>query len=60
MEISIAEPKKDLVREHVNLVKVLRTGNRKQLDSEAADQAKELSEYRKDKGRKTVRGKGRR
>ena len=60
MEASIAEPKKDLVKEHVRLVKILRTGSRKQLNSEAADQEKELSEYRKDKGRKTVRGKGRR
>ena len=60
MEASIAEPKKDLIREHVRLVKILRTGSRKQLDSEAADQERELSGYRKDKGRKTMRSSNRR
>jgi hypothetical protein len=52
--------KKELVNEHASLVKKLRRGSKKELKSEAADQAKELAGYRKAKGRKSMRGTNRR
>jgi|GEM_PF-3355044 hypothetical protein len=60
MEAKICTPKKEMVQEHEHLVKTLRTGSRKKLKEEAADQAKELSGYRKAKGRKSMRGTNRR
>ena len=46
---------KQAVREHEHLVKVLRTGTRKELRAEAKDQAGELREYRKTAKRKSNR-----
>ena len=39
--------KQSFVKEHTNLVKVLRSGNKSKLDKEAKEQAKELSKYKK-------------
>jgi len=58
-EAKIKLPKKDLVREHKNLVGVLRSGSRKERHAEAKDQAGELKEYRSAKIRKKSRARGR-
>lgn len=60
MSPKICMDKKELVNEHASLVKKLRRGSKKELKSEAADQAKELAGYRKAKGRKSMRGTNRR
>jgi len=54
---NICMTKKSAVSEHEKLVKVLRTGNKKALKSEAKDQSKELKGYRKkrDKPRQSSR-----
>lgn len=52
----ICEPKSELVQEHVQLVKTLRTGNKREQKKEATKQARELKGYRKAKGRKGGRG----
>jgi len=41
---SISMPKDDFIEEHVNLIKVLRSGDKKLLEAEAKKQAKELKE----------------
>jgi hypothetical protein len=38
---------KQAVNEHAKLVRILRTGSKKELSSEAKDQAGELKQYRK-------------
>jgi len=43
----ICMTKKSAVSEHEKLVKVLRSGNKKALRSEAKDQGEELKTYRK-------------
>jgi hypothetical protein len=48
-------PKKEAVREHEHLVKVLRHGDTDKLDKEAKKQSRELRHYRKLNGRKGSR-----
>mgnify|MGYP001598733645 CR=1 FL=1 len=60
MATQISTPKKDLIKEHAKLVRTLRSGSPEEQKAEAADQAKELSGYRKAKGRKGGRGTNRR
>lgn len=60
MAREICAPKAELVKEHEHLVRTLRKGSKKEQKAEAADQAKELSGYRKAKGRKFGRGMNRR
>jgi hypothetical protein len=43
----ISMTKKAFVKEHIKLVKVLRTGSKPALKREANDQAKELRKYKK-------------
>jgi hypothetical protein len=48
---NICMTKKDAVDEHKKLVRVLRTGNKKELSAEATDQARELKGDRKKSNR---------
>ena len=47
MPKTVTMTKADLLKEHVRLIKVLRTGTRMQQMREAADQAKEMLKYKK-------------
>tara|TARA_R110002126_G_scaffold285685_1_gene436209 strand:+ start:2038 stop:2181 length:144 start_codon:yes stop_codon:yes gene_type:complete len=47
MPKTVTMTKADLLKEHVRLIKVLRTGTRMQQMREAADQAREMLKYKK-------------
>lgn len=55
----ICEPKGEMVKEHVGLVRKLRSGSKSEQKEEARKQAGELKKYRKG-GRKVSRGTNRR
>lgn len=46
-EKEIETPKKEIVKEHSHLVKVLKKGKKSELKKEARKQAKELKNYKK-------------
>lgn len=56
---TIKLPQKELVREHVHLVRVLRSGSPKVRAKEAAEQEGELRQYRKAKPRSAARASSR-
>lgn len=47
MPKTVTMSKADLLKEHIKLIKVLRTGTRIEQMKEAADQAKEMLKYKK-------------
>tara|TARA_R110000868_G_scaffold498_8_gene3744 strand:- start:1800 stop:1943 length:144 start_codon:yes stop_codon:yes gene_type:complete len=47
MAKTVTMSKADLLKEHIKLIKVLRTGTRMEQMREAASQAKELLKYKK-------------
>jgi hypothetical protein len=47
MPKTVTMTKADLLKEHVRLIKVLRTGTKMQQMREAADQAREMLKYKK-------------